>query len=154
MNKKGGVASEEILGYLVFVLSVIFMIFGFAACNAYDVKDKQNKLQVSTLELEATQDLTFFLKSSISNKSAIQILEQSYKDDDYSIFQSAAEKYFQKYSNWNLKVYERDNELFTYKTTMMAFKAPSLKKPTEIEQKIPISIENKVIELTIVLQVR
>ncbi len=122
LNKKGGIAVEEITGILVFMFVAVIALVFFYACSVSNVKEEYEELKFSKDEIEAKKALNFFLEMDVDEeKKVYDVIIESYLNEDYEDFNDLAKNYFSQkaYDYWHLTIdkikYDsiRDNDEYT-----------------------------------------
>lgn len=160
-NKKRGLAFEEIVGVLIFLL--VMAIFGlfFYGCTVSNVKKTYEEFKFSKDEIGVIKNLDFFLKSSVDRKNygknVLDLVLESYLDNNYDGFDTKANNYFsQIYEDWRIVIYDSDRRL-KYDSNEYNGKKPGFgygKVIAASETKIPVLKNDQIIFLRIVLTIR
>ena len=108
LNKKGGVAVEEIRGILTFMFVAVVLILLFYGCSVNKIKNEYRELKFSKGEIEAAKALNFFLEiDADEERKVMDLVVESFNNDDYGEFREIVEEHFSsKYDKWRLVIYD------------------------------------------------
>ncbi len=119
LNKKGGIAAEDMMGILVFMFAIIIAILIFYGCSVSKEKAKYEGLKDFEYDIEVKKALNFFLEMRDSEgRKVSDILAE---EQDVGSVESLAKNYFksnyftQNSRNWELTMWTGMYEYTTIK---------------------------------------
>ena len=115
LNKKAGIAVEEISGIVTFMIFSVLAILIFYGCSISNAKNQYNEIKSLEDEIEANKVLNFFLEmTDDENRKVSDIIVWSYSNNDYDQLDDLANNYFSKKSHamWGLTLSYEGNILY------------------------------------------
>ena len=111
-NKKGAVPIEEISGLIIYMVVGVIIILSFYGCNINSAQKTQEKFKVSKSEISVISELNFFLNFPITeDKKVLDLIIESYINNDYSEFDKIAKNYFSKAEfGWRLSIFNPNGD--------------------------------------------
>ncbi|MBU90394.1 hypothetical protein CMO94_02530 [Candidatus Woesearchaeota archaeon] len=109
-NKKGSVDFGTIFGYIFYVFAFIFIIMIVIIFGFFETKEAYEEFTYSIDEADVIGDLNIFLELDADNgKKVLDIIVESYIDDDYTEVEKIAEAHFSEtHKNWRLAVLDKN----------------------------------------------
>jgi len=109
LNKKGGVAVEELRGILTFMFISLVVLLLFYGCSANKAKREYKELKFSKGEIEAAKALNFFLEMPVDEeRKVMDLVVESYSNEDYTEFDSITKEHFSNiYNDWRLIIFSK-----------------------------------------------
>ena len=94
-SKRGGVASEEIVGVIVVFFFAIIAIFAFIIADNINQSSKQKQVEASFEDLKADYNLNYFLRLQPENdKTLAEMINEAYTKNDYGQIKILFNKFF------------------------------------------------------------
>ena len=110
LNKKGGIAAEEIPGLILVLIVLPIGMILLHSCGALASINKHNEVKKSISESNAIKSLNVFLEMAVDNeKDVADLIVESYQKNDFDEVDKLAEEYFSSQSTWRLIVQKDDN---------------------------------------------
>ena len=114
LNKKGGIAAEEIRGILTFMFVAVIALLLFYSCSVNKAAKEYKELKFSKGEIEAAKALNFFLEIPVDEeRKVMDLVVESYSNEDYTEFDSITKQYFSNiYSDWRLIIFSKHKTFY------------------------------------------
>lgn len=106
-NKKAtDIAPGEWTGIITSIVVITLFSVVFVGCTAFFSTQSHKLFIASKVEIEAIKELNNFLELPIDQeKSVLDLIIESFNDDEYSELHNLAKEHFsKKYDNWGLVV--------------------------------------------------
>lgn len=116
LNKKAGIAAEEIRGILTFMFVAVIALLIFYSCSVNKAAKEYKELKISKEEIESYKALNFFLEMPVDEERKVSdVVAESYLNNNYEAMNKLVVDHFGElkdsaihsaYDYWVLQVWD------------------------------------------------